>query len=66
MVYTRSLHTHTHTPVQPGFYSPNWLFLGKCHMNLGNREKAREWLKKAAEYQSELADDIEVKLEHEL
>lgn len=31
-----------------GFYSMNFLMLGKCYYNLKNYEKAKEWLTKAA------------------
>ena len=46
--------------VDPGFYVPNWLYLGKCHMQLGHKEEAREWLKKAADHQGDVPDDKEV------
>ena len=46
--------------MDPGFYCPNWLYLGKCHLQLGHKEEARHWLGKAAEYRSELAEDREV------
>ena len=52
-IYTSSL-------VDPGFYVPNWLFIGKCHMQLGHKEEAKEWLKKAADYPSELPEIVEV------
>ena len=44
----------------PGFYVPNWLYLGKCHMELGHKEEAREWLKKAADHRGDVPDDKEV------
>ena len=50
--------------VDPGFYCPNWLYLGKCHLQLGHREEARRWLEKAAEHRSDLAEDREVSLPH--
>ena len=46
--------------MDPGFYTTNWLFMGKCYMQLGRKEEARLWLTKAAEYKSEIADDVEV------
>lgn len=45
----------------PGFYVPNWLFLGKCHMQLGHKEEAQRWLTKASEYPSELPEIVEVR-----
>jgi len=35
----------------PDFYVPNWLYLGKSYYQLGKKEDARKWLKKAAEHQ---------------
>ena len=49
---------------EPGFYVPNWLYLGKCHMQLGHKEEAREWLKKAADHQGDVPDDKEVAAYH--
>jgi len=46
--------------VNPDFYAPNWLYLGKCHMQLGHKEEARKWLKKAADHQGDVPDDKEV------
>lgn len=31
-----------------GFYSMNYLMLGRCYYHLNNKEKAKEWLTKAA------------------
>lgn len=36
---------------QPGFYSMNLLFIGKCYYNLKNKDKAKEYLTKAADIQ---------------
>lgn len=36
---------------QPGFYSMNLLYIGKCYYNLKNNEKAKEFLTKASEVQ---------------
>lgn len=45
--------------VDPGFYCPNWLYLGKCYLQLGHREEARQWLGRIAGHHSELAEDRE-------
>lgn len=45
---------------QPGFYSTNWLYLGKCHLQLGRVQEGSKWLRKAADYQSEVGDAVEV------
>ena len=46
---------------EPGFYSANWLYLGKVHLKLGQADKARHWLQKAADYHPKNQEDIEVK-----
>ena len=48
--------------VSPGFYSSNWLFIGKCYLSLGKKDEARVWLEKAANYTSDvlMGDDNEV------
>ena len=53
--------------VNPGFYSSNWLYIGKCYLNLGKKEEAKEWLRKAADYKSDvmMGDDLEVKITRE-
>ena len=38
----------------------NWLWLGKCHVALGNHKEATHWLKKAARFQTTLEEEIEV------
>lgn len=38
----------------------NWLYIGKSLLQLGRVEEAGDWLRKAANYQSQLGDDIEV------
>ena len=47
--------------VEPGFYPTNWLFIGKCHLQLGKVEEGSKWLIKIATYQSSVSDDIEVR-----
>jgi len=47
---------------EPGFYSANWLYLGKVYLKLGQRDKAHYWLKKAANYHPENQEDVEVNL----
>ena len=51
----------THTPVQPGFYVSNWLFLGKVYVQLGKKAEAREWLSRAAGVKSEDPKDVVVR-----
>ena len=46
--------------VQPGFYVVNWLLLGKTLLALREREKAKQWLTKAAQLESVLIEDLEV------
>lgn len=48
---------------EPGFYSTNWLFIGKCHLQLGRVQEGGEWLKKAAAHKSEVAEDVAAKQE---
>ena len=52
-------------PVEPGFYPTNWLFIGKCHLQLGKVEEGSKWLIKIATHQSKVSDDIEVRRERE-
>ena len=56
-----------HLSVNPGFYSSNWLYIGKCYLNLGKKEEAKEWLRKAVDYRSDvmMGDDLEVKITRE-
>ncbi len=49
--------------VEPGFYSTNWLFLGKCYLQLGKVEEGGTWLKKTALYVSDVEEDNEAKRE---
>ena len=49
--------------VEPGFYPTNWLFIGKCHLQLGKVEEGSKWLIKIATHQSSISDDIEVRRE---
>ena len=48
------------TLVQPGFYTVNWLLLGKTLLALREREKAKQWLTMAAQLESVLIEDLEV------
>lgn len=36
---------------KPGFYSMNLLYIGKCYLNLKDKDKAKEFLTKASEVQ---------------
>jgi hypothetical protein len=54
-----------HFTVEPGFYPTNWLFIGKCHLQLGKVEEGSKWLIKIATHQSSVSDDIEVRREGE-
>ena len=45
--------------VDPGFYSTNWLFLGKTHLKLGEKAKAKEWLQKTVNFDGSFAGDEE-------
>ena len=45
--------------VEPGFYSTNWLFLGKTYLRLGEKEKAREWLEKTVAFDGPCVGDVE-------
>ena len=49
--------------VSPGFYSTNWLFIGKCFLQLGRVQEGGEWLKKVANFSSEVEEDLEAKQE---
>lgn len=49
--------------IEPGFYPTNWLFIGKCHLQLGKVEEGSKWLIKIATHQSSVSDDIEAKEE---
>lgn len=46
--------------VKAGFFSHNWLFLGKTHYQLSNREEARRWLTKVVELEKEGPEHKEV------
>ena len=46
--------------VEPGFYCSNWVFIGRCHYQLGNKKEAKEWLTKAAQFNGDGADEKEV------
>ncbi|GFS96557.1 regulator of microtubule dynamics protein 1 [Trichonephila clavipes] len=43
--------------ITPLFYSMNLLMLGKCYINLNNKEKGMKYLKKAVEYTIKIPDD---------
>ena len=45
--------------VEPGFYSTNWLFLGKAHLKLGEKEKAKEWLQRTVAFNGSSAGNEE-------
>lgn len=44
----------------PGFYMVNWLWLGKCHLAMGHKEKAKPWLEKVVGYDTHLEEELEV------
>jgi len=46
--------------VEPGFYSANWLYLGKVFYQLGQKDKARHWLEKTANYHPKNEEDVQV------
>ena len=46
--------------MQEGFYSRNWLYIGKCYYKLKNKAEAKVWLTKAAEQTGENQEDTEV------
>ncbi|XP_058833286.1 regulator of microtubule dynamics protein 1-like [Topomyia yanbarensis] len=43
--------------LKPGFYSQNWLYLGKTFLALKQKDKASEWLEKAATVEIRSEDD---------
>ncbi|XP_053688607.1 regulator of microtubule dynamics protein 1-like [Sabethes cyaneus] len=43
--------------LKPGFYSQNWLYLGKTFAALKQHDKAREWFEKAAAVEVRNEDD---------
>jgi len=45
---------------EPEFYSANWLYLGKVLHQLGQKDKARYWLEKAANYHPNNEEDVQV------
>ena len=47
--------------MDPGFYSSNWLYLGKTHLKLGEKAKAKEWLQKTVAFDGSFAGDEEDK-----
>ena len=48
------------TTADPGFYMVNWLWIGKCHLALGKKEEAQQWLKKTVSYNATLEEELEV------
>ena len=56
------IHLHVFPLVQSGFFSTNWLFIGKCYLKLNNKAEAKPWLQKTADYVSEDPDEKEVSL----
>ena len=46
--------------VEEGFFSQNWLYIGKCYYSLKKKDEAKVWLKKAAQVQGDNQDDSEV------
>ena len=48
-----------HCKVNPGFYSSNWLYIGKCYIKLGKNAEAKPWLQKTVEYNGVLLGDDE-------
>jgi len=51
--------------VDPEFYSTNWLYIGKCYLQLGKVQEGSVWLKKTAAHQSDVEEDNEAKREAE-
>lgn len=47
--------------VEPGFYSTNWLFIGKCYLQLGQVTEGGVWLKRVANHTSEDPEDLEAR-----
>ncbi|XP_058464797.1 regulator of microtubule dynamics protein 1-like [Malaya genurostris] len=43
--------------LKPGFYSQNWLYLGKTYLAMKQKDKAREWFEKAATVEVRNEDD---------
>ncbi|KAK4308300.1 hypothetical protein Pmani_019982 [Petrolisthes manimaculis] len=51
--------------VEPNFYSKNLLMIGKCYLELGDKEKAREFLQRTTHYTIKIQDDQEAVIEAE-
>jgi len=49
--------------VDPAFYPTNWLYIGKSLLQLGRVEEAGVWLRKIANCQSTIGDDVEARKE---
>ena len=46
--------------VQPGFCATNRLYLSKVYLKLEQKDKARHWLQKAADYKPKNQEDVDV------
>ncbi len=46
--------------VEEGFFSQNWLYIGKTYYSLKKKEEAKVWLQKAAGIAGDNQDDKEV------
>ena len=46
--------------VDPGFYMVNWLWMGKCHLDLGHTQEAKTWLQRVVKYETTLEEEVEV------
>lgn len=44
----------------PGFYTGNWLYLGKTYYQLSNSTEAKKWLQKLLDYTEQNEEDKEV------
>lgn len=38
----------------------NWLWIGKCHLGLGSKQEAKQWLEKTVSYETNLEEELEV------
>lgn len=46
--------------VSPKFYCFNLVYLGKCHLRMGNKDKAKAALQQALDMENKNSDDDEV------
>ena len=59
--HTQALsHFEAAESARPGFFSFNWLYLGKTHYQLSNKKEARSWLTKVMELQKDGPEHKEV------